>query len=509
MSKEMAVQHLDGIHTSDNEKTNTSEEAVVPNSNETIELINNIRGILNNLKIVLEEGLYKSLEDEFESIIGSNDYFNSVALEDNKVNHPIVYNGIIVTSGASKRKNLRAFASNLSVYEPYYTLYTSLNNLRTVLDNNDSNLDEQKKEIVDKTVNIINSLTNLTSALAPNLIKTAIDYIYEGLILTDDDSIIQAINNNDSIRESIGLRIQSFVTTHSKQIDYDNVDHDGIRAARLKDPIFSERLDGYIKTQVLLEAVDEQIRKSKEKLIEAYDNKINANNREISDYKAKRRKAIIKKVVISSVLPLYLASGYVIGKDVSKKRPLWETFTQVVDITDEQPKVLDNYSILEEETTGYVSSVSIAEPWEQTISGVDVYNRNVYVYEFTKPEDAPDNYRLKKEDLVSENLSLKYHYKETSKNTNNTDKGEIIVTETWQDREHPHDNDAPVSAGLGWGFFLGVLTLAGGYFLNRELNFDDDVTSFTPIYECNKAIDKLEKANAELKKQKQKELKKN
>lgn len=480
-----------------------SNETIIPTSDDTKTIILNIEGILNNLKPIIDKNVFEALNETFNSIKDNKDTFDSESIKVLANSYPGMLENLIKMSGSSTRQKLKEFEiKTIESYERYYSFKLKVEEFRSILDECNPNIENQKANIVFNTIELLNLLSSLSSGLAPELIQDANELIFESLIITDDDLIIKEIEKNEFVKENIGRKMQPYVPVSTRSIDYDFLDHESIHNVQKSNSYISELIERKQREFENIQYIQYSIQHGLNEKISDLDIKINTNNETIKEYKVSKRNVILKKALIGSIIPFYLLTGYIIGKDVARKNPLYETETQVVDLTGDSPVVIDKYTEYDQTNTEYVSTVTIASPWEQTISGGDIYTRSVNVYSFTKPEGAEDGYRLKKEDLIDENLSLKYHYNETTSGNVHPDKQEIIVTETWQNKNNFQENQGPVSAGLGWGFFLGILTLAGGYFLNRKMNYGN-ITSSTPIYEYNKMIKELNEENNNLEKEKE------
>lgn len=188
------------------------------------------------------------------------------------------------------------------------------------------------------------------------------------------------------------------------------------------------------------------------------------------------------------LIPVTLfVAGRRVGKVASDKIVEYKTITQTYDL-ETGKKIGEPEIIFDEDETTYVATIKICEPWQRNTAGGG-YVRKVSAYEYSNTDT---NYHFKKEDL--KDLRFKYQYtepKEILTDEDSTVNTEILVTETFQDKEHTQKSTKyilPFSlVGAGIGVIMDILfILQGFYSINTILNILYDIKYDSTEYKQDK-----------------------
>jgi len=480
-------------------------EIVVPSSQSTQTIILNIEGILENLRTIISDDIYEGLVETFNNIKEEKDTFDESSAKMLREQFPSMWETLTNQAGSSTRNKLKAFESNtLKSYEKYNSFRIKIEEVQNNIHRLNIYNENEKSKLIYNALELIDIIKTLSYAVSPMIINNGIDAIYDILVLTNNNMIIDAVNSDEFLKEKIGRKIQKYNSIPSRSIDYDFIDQQSIEQAQKNDSHISDLI------QVNMTHNNERIEKNNQvnEKINEYDAKINENIQKAKKLKTKKRLISLRNGFIAALFPFGVGYGYYQGKLVSDANPLYSTQTQITDLSGDTPVIIEQYEEDDQTLTQYVSTISIASPWRQTITGGNTYTRDVKVYSFTKPEDAPENYTLKKEDLNENNLTLLYSYPQTTTSKPEKLDEEILVTETFQSKENPKENESPIQTGVAAGFFGGAVLAAGAYFLKERLIYKG-VLSDATAEELNGEIDEILKKNINIQKSKEQYLEEN
>lgn len=439
----------------------------------------NIKGILQNLEVIMDSKGYSKLYDRYLEIAKEIPKNEVLTEEEEKWG-----SFGVDTRYASLANELSSFSKDLIIYNIYKELSDCLNDIKRDTKNifrKDINVSlddyiEKNKQLIMMIVNTKNDdKIHQFTKLMDKAIKTLFDSL-KTLSFIGKDELLNALKEtrSDYLREHLASKIRESidVSDYKGNLEEDYVNNSTLHECALRDEkIMSREKEAreYEKEQSSLVIKKEnRIVDLKEKL-DKVSRDIEKNNEKLLKLKFNRNMIKVKKVLFNLtlvpvvVLPLSCPFiGNRLGKHLSSQVQLTKTYTTTVDM--DSGEVISSSEGYEELNTNYVASVTICDPWKRNLSGSS-YSRNCMVYDYTVPEEdlLDDDFHLTLDNIDYNNLVKKYPYEESTSSVSNpkylTD-NQVYITETYQNFNDvipsKKYNTPYTVAGVGAGFIFGV-----------------------------------------------------
>lgn len=440
----------------------------------------NIKGMLQNLEVIMDSKGYSKLYDRYLEIANQIPENEVLTEEEEKWG-----SFGVDTRYASLANELSSFSKDLIIYNIYKELSDCLNDIKTDTKNifrKDINVSledyiEKNKQLITMIVNTKNDdKIHQFTKLMDKAIKTLFDSL-KTLSFIGKDELLSDLEEtrSDYLREHLASKIRKSidVSEFRGDLEEDYLDNSILRECALQD----EKIMSLEKEAREYEEEQASLARKKENHIVDLKEALDTMGQNIEKYtetllklKLNRNMIRVKKVLFNltlvPVIALPLSCPFVgnrLGKHLSSQVHLTKTYTTTVDM--DSGEVISSSEGYEELNTNYVASVTICDPWKKNLSGSS-YSRNCMVYDYTVPEEdlLKDDFHLTPDTIDYNNLVKKYPYEESTPSVSNskylTD-NQIYITETYQDFNEvipsTKYNTPYTVGGVGVGIIFGTV----------------------------------------------------
>lgn len=358
-------------------------------------------------------------------------------------------------------------------YLPFYKLkllYTKIDaDLEVITAETIHEIIADTKELVD----VINSIKHESHKIKKNIVESAYKTLYNAMLyerlfqVNDIFNYVISLGHKDN-KENLGRLIaQDIKKLDANEIigkELEAIDEEGLGYDYLSEDIITE-LSRIIlgspnsdyqerKAQAIseIEAKADYILSEKNRVISARE----ANEKELKKIQKAKHK-IALKIAAALMIPVVTTSlGYSIGAGISSTITEYGALTRTVNA--ETGKLIEEPTLTYDEIpTTYVASITVYEPWRRNPAGYG-YIRNASVYEYITPENVSDDYHVSLKDIEG-NVLKKYSFvdpKDVLDSNDSLEDYEILITETYPDKDSNRKSTKFIVPGIIIGLLLGL-----------------------------------------------------